>query len=491
MKFSLTQKFLFSVPADLSVVFSFDVHNLDAENRKRIEEIIHSEQFEDKVGSTLLLRTEDRKFLVVGLGKVEELNMFDWQTAFAGVCRKAKEVRATTVTISLPMKEINKRSHVSPQNLVKGAVEGLELGAYAFTKHKKKEPVSEIDSVMFIVEPRYENEVKKGITLGEITSKATSMARDLVNEPSSVTTPTFLSLIAQSLAKEHPEITCEVMGEKEIKKLGMGGLIGISKGSDEEPKFIVLSYKGKGEKTVVVVGKGVTFDSGGLSLKPDKSMETMKLDMAGAASVLGIFSALPKLKPSVNVIGLLPLCENMPSGSAVKPGDILTSYNGKTIEIISTDAEGRVILADALSYAQKFHPDVIIDLATLTGACSIALGEEIAGLFANEKILADQLLSVGKETGERLWELPLAREYEELLKSPVADIKNVAKTRAGGAITGALFLKPFVPENVQWAHIDIGGTAWQEKDTSLCPEGGTGFGVRLISEYLLQFSRNA
>ena len=483
MKFSLTQKFLFSVPADLSVVFSFDVNSLDAENGKRIEEVIRSERFEDKVGNTLLIRTEDRKLLVVGLGKLEELEMVDWQTALAGVSRKVKEVHAKTVTISFPIKELNK-IHISPENLVKGAVEGLELGAYEFTKHKKKENVSVIDKVTFVVEPQYDKEVKKGIAIGQITSKATLFARDLVNEPSSVTTPTFLSLIAQSLAKESPDITCEVMGEKEIKKLGMGGLIGISKGSDEDPKFIVFSYKGKTEKTIVLVGKGVTFDSGGLSLKPDKSMETMKLDMAGAASVLGIFSALPKLKPSVNVIGLLPLCENMPSGSAVKPGDILTSYNGKTIEIISTDAEGRVILADALSYAHKFHPDVIIDLATLTGACSIALGEEIAGLFANEKILADQLLAAGKETGERLWELPLAKEYEELLKSPVADIKNVAKTRAGGAITGALFLKPFVPENVQWAHIDIGGTAWEEKSTPLMGEGGTGWGVRLILSFL-------
>jgi leucyl aminopeptidase len=186
----------------------------------------------------------------------------------------------------------------------------------------------------------------------------------------------------------------------------------------------------------------------------------------------------------MNIIGLIPAVENMPSGKAIKPGDIVTSCSGKTIEIISTDAEGRVILADALSYAQKFNPHVIIDLATLTGACSIALGEEIAGLFVNEKTLADQLLMLGKETGERLWELPLAKEYEELLKSPVADIKNVAKTRAGGAITGALFLKPFVPENVQWAHIDIAGPAWQEKDSALCPEGGTGFGVRLLLEYL-------
>jgi len=484
MKFLCTQGSFLSVSADVFVVFFFDIHTLDRGNRKQIEEIIHSEQFEDKRGKTLFIRTEDKKILVVGLGKLEELRMVDWQMALSHISRKVKEVYAKTVTISLPIEEISKRSYLSPQNLVKGSVEGLELGAYEFTKHKKKEKVSVIDTVTFVVEPHYESDVKKGITAGEITSKATIMARDLVNEPSSVTTPTFLSLIAQSLAHEHPDITCEVMGDKEIKKFGMGGLIGISKGSDEEPKFVILSYKGKGEKTVVLVGKGVTFDSGGLSLKPDKSMETMKLDMAGAASVLGIFSALPTLKPMVNVIGLLPLCENMPSGSAVKPGDVLTSYNGKTIEIISTDAEGRVILADALSYAEKFHPNVIIDLATLTGACSVALGEEIAGLFANEKALADQLLTAGKKTGERLWELPLAREYEDFLKSPIADIKNVAKTRAGGAITGALFLKPFVPENIPWAHIDIGGTAWDEKNSPFCPEGGTGFGVRLILEYL-------
>jgi leucyl aminopeptidase len=501
MKFSITNTSLPFIPAGLSVVFLRNVTSLESETRKRIEEIVLSEKFEDQAGKTLLIRTEQKRILVVGLGKLEELTMYDWQTALAGVARKAKEMNAKTLTIALPIEEIAKKTSMIPEKLIQGTVEGLSLGAYEFLRHKhideqKKE--KKIEEVTFCVHTKFEKEVQKGIDVGQRTSKATLFARDLVNEPSSVTTPTFLSLIAQSLAKDNPDISCEILGQKEMEKKGMGGILGIAKGSDEEPKLIVLKYqKGQthhsrnsdffnsgNEKTIVLVGKGVTFDSGGLSLKSDANMETMKLDMAGAAAILGIFSVLSEFKLNRNIIGLIPAVENMPSGKAIKPGDIVTSYNGKTIEIISTDAEGRVILADALSFAKTFHPDTIIDLATLTGACSIALGEEIAGLFVNEKILADQLLMLGKETGERLWELPLAKEYEELLKSPVADIKNVAKTRAGGAITGALFLKLFVPENVQWAHIDIGGTAWQEKDSALCSEGGTGFGVRLILEYL-------
>jgi len=476
--------------ADLSVVFYCDLNSLETKTRISVKNIIASEQFEDKQGKILLIRTDKKRILVVGLGKLEELTMHDWQTVLAHVARKAKEVNAKTLTVALPIEEFAKKTSMIPEKLIQGAVEGLTLGAYEFIKHKhvdeqKKE--KRIEEVTFCVDVKFEKEVQKGIDVGQRTSKATLFARDLVNEPSSVTTPTFLSLIAQSLAKDNPDISCEILGKKEMEKLGIGGILGIARGSDEEPKFITLKYqprKTRNGKTIVLVGKGVTFDSGGLSLKSDANMETMKLDMAGAAAILGIFSIISEFKPNINIIGLIPAVENMPSGKAIKPGDIVTSYNGKTIEIISTDAEGRVILADALSFAETFHPDTIIDLATLTGACVVALGEEVAGLFTTDRRLSEHLLIGSSLSGEKLWELPLVKDYEELLKSPVADMKNVSKKRYGGAITGALFLKPFVPEGVPWAHIDIAGPAWQEKDSSLCPEGGTGFGVRLILEYL-------
>lgn len=501
MKFSITNTSHTFIPAGLFVVFLHEVTSFEPKIRKQIEKIVLSEQFEDKQGKTLLIRIEQKKILVVGLGKLEELTMHDWQTVFAHMARKAKEVNAKTLIIALPIEAFAKKMLMIPEKLIQGAVEGLILGAYEFLKHKhtdeqKKE--KKIEEVMFCVDTKFEKEVQKGIDVGQRTGKATLFARDLVNEPSSVTTPTFLSLIAQSLAKDNPDISCEILGKKDMEKLGMGGILGIAKGSDEEPKLIVLRYSSKEErskgsssrtsssnnKTIVLVGKGVTFDSGGLSLKSQEGMETMKIDMAGAASILGFFSVISELHPRATVIGLIPAVENMPSGKAIKPGDIVTSYKGKTIEIISTDAEGRVILADVLAFAETFHPDTIIDLATLTGACIVALGDEVAGLFTTDRRLGEHLLTDSFMSGEKLWELPLVKDYEELLRSPIADMKNVSKKRYGGAITGALFLKPFVPEGVPWAHIDIAGPAWQEKDSALCPEGGTGFGVRLILEYL-------
>jgi leucyl aminopeptidase len=262
-------------------------------------------------------------------------------------------------------------------------------------------------------------------------------------------------------------------------------LLGIARGSDESPRFIRLSYRGNHKKNVCLVGKGITFDSGGLSLKPGSGMETMKMDMAGAADILGIFSVISGMKTGCNVTGLIAATENMPSGKAIKPGDIVSVLNGKTVEIVNTDAEGRVILADAISYAEKYvKPDEIIDLATLTGACIIALGEDVAGLFSNSTELSTRLLRSAKNTGERLWELPLISDYKTLLKSNVADIKNVSKSKYGGAITGALFIREFVPEKIPWAHMDIAGPAYAETDTPIAPAGGTGYGVRMLLDYL-------
>ncbi len=266
----------------------------------------------------------------------------------------------------------------------------------------------------------------------------------------------------------------------------MNAFLGVAVGSDKPPKFIHLSYKPRRpSKKIVLIGKGITFDTGGLSLKSSEHMETMKLDMSGAAAVLAVFAAIPSLIIKSEVVGIIAACENMPSGKALKPGDILKALNGKTIEVLNTDAEGRLTLADAISYALiKEKPDEIIDLATLTGACMVALGQEIAGCFGNNDILLQNIEKHAKLTGENIWRMPLYREYSDLIKSPIADIKNIQTGRYGGAITAALFLSEFVGKT-PWVHLDIAGPAYTEKDSPLTPSGGTGFGVRLLLEYLV------
>lgn len=469
--------------ADLLVVFagSDEAKRVDGALGGMLMEVAAEENFEAKQGNLLLIHTHGKipakRVVLVGLGKSSELTVADIQTIGAKIGRKAKEASAKTLAISLP-KELQAQA----------IVEGLILGTYTFSKHKSEEfrrKEKHIEEVILLTRPPKLNAVAAGISRGETVSHAVLFARDLVNEPPSVTTPTHLADVAKTLAKHQPLVSCEVFGKGEMEQMGMGGILGIARGSDEEPKFIKLIYKGGGRKTIALVGKGVTFDTGGLSLKPSQGLEIMKLDMAGGAAILGVFKVLPLLKLEINVVGLISATENMPSGKAIKPGDVVTAMNGKTIEILNTDAEGRVVLADALSYAvEKVKPDVIIDLATLTGACIVALGEEIAGLFANDAKLAAVLKDAAKASGERVWELPLAAEYKETFKGTVADIKNISGKKYGGAINGALFLQEFVPDTIPWAHLDIAGPAFAEKDAPLTPKGGTGFGVRLLLQYL-------
>lgn len=326
-----------------------------------------------------------------------------------------------------------------------------------------------------------------GITRGIITANATNYVRTLVNEPSSVTTPTYLSREAMNMGKKSSQMHVDVFGPKKLKELGMHAFLSIAQGSDEEPRFITMTYGDmKKSKPIVLVGKGITYDSGGLSLKTQAGLEIMKCDMAGAATILGIFQALTQLKPDISVVGLIAATENMPSGKAVKPGDIVTAMNGTSIEIVNTDAEGRVILADAVSYAGTYFPTAraIIDVATLTGACVVALGEDIAGLFSSDETLAEKLIAHARNEGEQLWRLPLVEAYTEELKSPVADLRNVAKSRYGGAINGALFIREFVPKNIPWAHIDIAGPAFSEKESATSIYGATGYGVRFLLSFL-------
>lgn len=434
---------------------------------------------EKKFGEIKIRYEDGQKILIVGTGR-NQLNNGELQELAAKIGKKAKEEEIKNLAIPVLVS-------------AEAIATGLILGQYEFRKYKSHETnesnLTNLEEIILIV--RNANEavrVREEIDRAEILCEATVLARDLVNEPSSVTTPRYLANLAVKMAKTGAFI-CKVYDQKEIEKIGMGLFLGVAKGSDEPPRFLELRYSGRRTDSrlrgndVVLVGKGITFDTGGLSLKPQEGMETMKMDMAGAASVLAIFSVLAKLKIKTNVVGLIPLTENMPSGKAIKPGDILKSFSGKTVEVLNTDAEGRLILADALSYGLTFKPDLMIDLATLTGACMVALGENISGLFSSDQKVVTDLLEAGQKAGEKLWNMPLEKSYQELLKSNVADLKNVTGKKYGGAITAALFLKEFVG-NAKWVHLDIAGPAWEEAGTELTPKGGTGFAVRTILNFL-------
>ncbi len=378
---------------------------------------------------------------------------------------------------------------ISVREVARAFAEGVILAGYEFNKYKgkpKKEKIGVFDALLVVEATADEKQAQKGIAEARLNTAATLYARDLVNEPASICVPRHLAEHARNIAKESKgKIRVKIFGREEARAKGMGAFLAVAAGAAEEPYFIHLIYQPKkAKKKIVLVGKGITFDSGGLQTKPGESMATMKLDMAGAAAVLGIFSKITELVPRAEVHGVIAATENMPGPGAYKPGDICRAMNGKTIEIGHTDAEGRVTLADSLSYAAKLKPDAIIDLATLTGACMVALGEEITGLMSNNKKLAEKIKTSAGVTGERVWELPLAPEYKQLIKGTHADIKNSGSTRYGGAITAGLFLEEFV-NGLPWAHLDIAGPAWAERETiPYIPLGGTGYGVRTMIEFL-------
>tara|TARA_B100000700_G_scaffold266933_1_gene306409 strand:- start:98 stop:1093 length:996 start_codon:yes stop_codon:yes gene_type:complete len=330
--------------------------------------------------------------------------------------------------------------------------------------------------------------MSKGVERARAISRGVNLARNLVNRPGGDLTPTAFARVASKTSKEHG-LSIKILGLPEIKKAKMGGLLGVNRGSTQQPRFVQITYRPSkpSKKHVALVGKGITFDAGGLSIKTSQGMSTMKCDMGGAAAVLGTMSALEDLAFPVRVTGYIPLTDNMLGGDATRPGDVLKIRNGKTVEVLNTDAEGRLVLADALSLASEAKPDAIIDLATLTGACMVALGSEYAGLMGTDADLADQLLQASEETGEDLWQLPLPDSYRSQLNSEVADMKNIGSGPYGGAITAGLFLKEFVAEGIPWAHLDIAGPAFADAPWGIHPKGGTGFGVRLLLRFIEDF----
>ncbi len=425
-----------------------------------------------------------RKVVLVGLGKREKVGLPEVRIAAVRVARVANAEKAVTVAIAL---------HGSGNSAaIRAAVEGIILGAYRFTRYMTgdRKPPRSIERVLIGWVglgdgDRPTADQKRALVRGEATAAGVNLARDLVNEPPNELTPAKLAELAVSATKPHG-ITAKVLDREKIQAAGMRLLDAVGRGSRNEPRFIHLTYKPerarKPLQRVVLVGKGLTFDSGGLCIKPAAGMGEMKSDMAGAALAVGAMAAIGVLKPQVEVHAIIAAAENMPDGDAYRPGDIFTSLDGKTVEIINTDAEGRLVLADALTYARKLHPDVLIDHATLTGACLVALGPFTAGFYCNDDALTAQYLAASKGAGEAMWHMPLLDELRDSLKSDVADLKHTGD-RYGGSITAALFLREFVGDR-RWIHVDIAGPAFVDRVTPLSGKGGTGFGVMSFLNFL-------
>jgi len=424
-----------------------------------------------------------KHLLVVGLGKKDECKPATFRDAAALASRKFRERTLKSAAIAFPLDGKGQAAGPSLQALV----EGVHFGNGRFDKYlTDREAKFEGLGRVLIVVPRKGRALEECAQLGALTASAVLYARGLVTEPSNVLTPSRMAEEAKRVAKE-AGLAIKVLGPSECEAMGMGAYLAVAKGSKNEPRFIHVSYRPKGARFHLgFVGKGLTFDSGGLSLKPNEGMAAMKSDMSGAAAVLAAMKAIGELRPKVAVDAVMAMAENMPGGGAYKPGDILTSMSGKTIEILNADAEGRLTLADALTYVQKQKVDAVVDLATLTGACIVALGPDIAGAMTNDQGFLDELLAAAREAGEELWQLPMPAAYNKFIQSPVADMANSARIRWGGAITAGLFLKNFVENGTPWVHLDIAGPAYRDEDGAEAFRAeGSGVGVRTLVRLVL------
>ena len=472
------------IPSELS--------SLDKASGGFISNLLQNKDFTGKLNETVMIPTYKKaipkRILLVGLGKTTELSSDKVRQAAGTATRVIQGKKFKSPSMLLYKTEYK---GISIEDITRSVVEGVLLSLYNFTMYKtlKKEDKAVINNFTLIVQKKdVLAKVKSVAKNTQTVAEAVCFTRDIVNMAGSDATPTFLANKAKEIAKK-TGVKCRTLSRPDMKKLGMGGILNVSRGSSQPPKFIILEYntRKKNNDTIVLIGKGVTFDSGGISLKPGANMDLMKADMAGAAAVLGAFKAISNLKPATHIVGLVPCTENMPSGSALKPGDIIKCMSGKTVEILNTDAEGRLILADAIAYAKRYKPDAVIDLATLTGACVAALGTFTSGMLGNNDKLKERVKQAGEKSHERVWELPLWKEYYELIKSNIADIKNTGG-RYAGTITAACFLGEFV-EDFPWVHLDIAGTFLVEKDTPYIRKGATGVGVRLLTQLILDWKK--
>ena len=438
--------------------------------------------FAAKAGETQIVPGDDGPELVAGLGADDERTADTFRTVGGAVARAATEHESVAIADVL-----ESGGELSPAAVAQALAEGLVLGAYRYTALKSDPDDSSLASVEVV--GKGGKRVQTAFDLGRSVAEAVCVTRDLVNEPGGTLTPPALAKKTEKLGAAYGfEVT--VLGPKEIKAAKMGGLLGVNRGSEIAPRFLELSWKPESAPrgVVALVGKGVTFDSGGLSLKPSDGMLAMKGDMAGAAAVIGAFCALGAAQPRVEVRGYVPLTDNMTGGDATRLGDVLTISNGKTVEVHNTDAEGRLILADALSKATADEPDAIVDLATLTGACMVALGDNHAGVMGTSDAWIEQVQEASAAVGEKTWQLPLPSEWRANLDSEIADMKNIGG-RYGGASIAGLFLKEFVGEDIPWVHIDIAGPAYGDKQTPTETKGGTGYGVRTLVQLLKSYKR--
>jgi len=458
----------------------------DARLPDAVKKAVHDSGFEGRAEESLtVLAGEPRKVTLVGLGKADKLGLRGVRGAITAVGRTAKKQRDKSIAVLFPY-TLPKLDDEQTTTVVADALAQSDYKYDPYITVKKEQKRYPIDATLLAPPSIDAKRARQLSDAARAVAAGVNTVRDLGNAPCNVMTPERLAERAQEVAKD-VGVKCTVYAKREIEKMKMGGLLAVNRGSVLEPRFVVLEYAPKRAKThVALVGKGITFDSGGISIKPAEKMEEMKFDMCGAAAVIGIVEAAARLALPVKVTGIFAATENLPSGSAYKPGEIITMMSGKTVEIVNTDAEGRMILGDALHYASKLAPDHIIDYATLTGACVVALASEAAGLFTDDDELARKLIHAGERTGERIWRLPVWDDYRDLIRSEWADMKN-SGGRWGGAITAAIFLKEFV-DCRSWAHLDIAGTAYAENETPREAKGATGAGVRVTIELLQSLS---
>ncbi|MBI5189900.1 MAG: leucyl aminopeptidase [Nitrospirae bacterium] len=453
-----------------------------------ISDGVKSGEFTGKPGEMLLLHTAKElkggpaRLLVVGLGKKDKLKADSLMRASGTAARKLRKLGCKEVVFS-----VDESAGLTITRSAMHWAQGALLGLYTYDTFKAVDKdKKEIKKLTLMVADRSALKgAEEGAKTGRLISESVCYARDMINAPANEMTPTIMAERAKRAAKD-VGLRYKSLEASDCRKLGMGSFLAVAAGSVQPPKLITLEYSGgkRGEKPVVLVGKAITFDSGGISIKPVSGMEKMKYDMSGGAAVIGVMRAAAALKLPVNLVGLVPASENLPSGSAYKPGDVVRAMNGKTIEIISTDAEGRMVLADALCYSERYKPRAIIDIATLTGGCVVALGDQAIGLMGNDSALNSAILDAGSKTFERAWELPMWDEFLEPMKGDVSDLRNAAG-REAQTITAGKFLEEFVPKGVAWAHLDIAGVAWEEKGMAYIPKGARGTGVRLLLEYLM------
>jgi len=460
-----------------------------------IERLIKLGDFKGKEGTSAIVYGNDRvgakRILLIGLGEKKKATLDAVRKAAANAAKKSVEIKANSLSLALH-RAFSGRFDLAAMGRV--IAEGIYFGSYRYDEFVTESENGRLSSLGVEVIDFDLAAIKKlnnGVISGAIIGKAQSYARTLANRPANVINPPKLAAVAKDLARASKGLNCTVFDEKQMAAKGMGGVLAVGSGSKTAPRFIILKYSPAGKSagsrpTVALVGKAITFDSGGLSIKPAANMDEMKLDKTGGVTVLGTMKAVAELGLPLNIYGIIPSAENMPGGTSYRPGDIITTFSGKTVEVLNTDAEGRMILCDALSYAVRQKCDIIIDIATLTGACKVALGNYMAGLMSNDEKLMRQLQRAAEDSGEKVWPMPSSDEYAQEMKSKVADLKNIG-SKWGGACTAAAFLRQFVGDT-RWAHLDIAGVEIFEKATEFTTEGSSGFGVRLLTNYLMNLA---